>query len=99
MNQLMRNPLPERHREQGVNSANYMTSWHGTTQPAHVGTEAFAEMMLVEAETVLKSHSKNGHYCGIRPTRLPNRKLAWPIAEIEKLFSTLGYTTSSEVAA
>jgi len=64
----------------------------------HVGTDVFAEMLFVEAKTVLKSHSLHAHYAGIRPVRLPNRKLAWPIAEIESLFERPNQMTAKEVA-
>ncbi len=64
----------------------------------HVGTDVFAEAVFVAAETVLKAHSQHGNYMGIRPVRLPNRKLAWPIAEIEKLFHQSGNTFTREAA-
>lgn len=54
----------------------------------HLSTDEFAERMLVLRQTVLKSYSRDGSYCGIRPVRLPNRRLAWPASEIEKLFAT-----------
>lgn len=72
---------------------------HATFRPTHIGTDVAAVTLLVEPETMLKSHSIHGHYAGIRPVRLPNRKLAWPIAEIEKLFETHNYATSTKDAA
>ncbi|RDU98297.1 hypothetical protein [Trinickia dinghuensis] len=60
---------------------------HATFRPTHVGTEVAASMLMVEPATLLKSRSIYGHYAGIRPVRLPNRKLAWPIAEIDRLFA------------
>lgn len=51
----------------------------------HVDTEVAAQMLLVDPKTLHKSHSKKGNYAGVRPVRLPSRKLAWPLAEIEKL--------------
>ena len=55
---------------------------------SHVSTDEFADRVLVLPETILKCHSRTGQYAGIRPVRLPNRRLAWPIDEIEKLFET-----------
>lgn len=72
---------------------------HATFRPTHVGTDVAAPMLLVAPETMLKSHSLNGHYAGIRPIRLPNRKLAWPIAEIEKLFETSPIAQSTKEVA
>ncbi|AXE91048.1 hypothetical protein [Paraburkholderia terricola] len=60
---------------------------HAYIRPSHVDTAVAALMLLVAPETMLKSHSLNGHYSGIRPVRLPSRKLAWPIAAIEKLLN------------
>jgi hypothetical protein len=67
-------------------------------QLTHTGTDTFAEAMFVDPKTILKSHSIHGHYAGIRPVRLPNRKLAWPIAEIEKLFQPSGAVAVKEAA-
>lgn len=63
-------------------------------RPTHVETAVAAAMLLVEPETMLKSHSLNGHYAGIRPVRLPSRKLAWPLVEIERL---LGASSDVEI--
>jgi hypothetical protein len=63
-------------------------SCHLIHRHTHIDTEAAASRLLVLPETLLKSHSVNGHYIGIRPVRLPNRKLAWPLAEITKLFDS-----------
>ncbi|MDR5814981.1 hypothetical protein QCE62_15470 [Caballeronia sp. LZ033] len=62
----------------------------------HIDTEAAASRLLVLPETLLKSHSVNGHYIGIRPVRLPNRKLAWPLAEITKLFDSSNLANIAE---
>lgn len=62
----------------------------------YVSTDEFAERMLVLRQTILKSYSRDGAYCGIRPVRLPNRRLAWPVDEIEKLFAPSS-TEKSEV--
>ncbi|WP_245623566.1 hypothetical protein [Paraburkholderia nodosa] len=74
------------------------TLCHTTFRPTHVGTDVAAPLLLVDPKTMLKSHSLNGHYAGIRPVRLPNRKLAWPIAEIEKLFQSSAAVTVKEAA-
>lgn len=69
-----------------------------TLERRHVSTEEFASRMLVLCQTVLKSYSRDGHYASIRPIRLPNRRLAWPVDEIENLFSvSLNSTSATEV--
>lgn len=62
----------------------------------HVSTDEFAARMLVLPATVLKSHSRMGQYAGVRPIRLPNRRLAWPVDETEKLFSASGNRSTME---
>ena len=47
-------------------------------------TEAFAKKYLVKPQTVLKRHCETGSYFGIVPTKLPNGRLMWPLAEIVK---------------
>lgn len=63
---------------------------HAPIRPTHVETAVAATMLLVDSKTLLKSHSQKGNYSGIRPVRLPSRKLAWPLAEIEKLLNIDG---------
>lgn len=63
---------------------------HAHVSTTHVGTEIAAQLLLVEPQTLLKSHSQKGCYGPIRPVRLPSRKLAWPLAEIEKLLNGEG---------
>lgn len=60
---------------------------HTAFRPTHVDTEVAAQMLLVDPKTLHKSHSVNGRYGPIRPVRLPSRKLAWPLAEIEKVLN------------
>ncbi|MFX1695928.1 hypothetical protein [Paraburkholderia sp. A1RO-1] len=85
-------------REQPVALPACPKQCHAAFRPTHVATEVAASMLMVEPATMLKSHCLNSHYVGIRPVRLPNRKLAWPIAEIEKLFQPSGAVTVKEAA-
>lgn len=54
---------------------------------SHVPTEEAADMLLVQPQTMRKQFSQKGEYCGIRARRLPNRRLAWPLAEIRALLN------------
>lgn len=64
------------------------TGWPSDTiRCTHVDTEVAAQMLLVDPKTLHKSHSKHGEYGGIRPVRLPSRKLAWPLDEIKQLLN------------
>lgn len=57
-------------------------------------TEAFAAQHLVEPQTVRKQYAATGSYHGVRPLRLPNRKLLWPSDSIKRLLAT----SASEVS-
>lgn len=57
------------------------------TNREHVSTDELAAILAVEPQSILKRHSKDGSYLGIRPTKLPNRRLLWPVADVKKLLS------------
>ena len=48
-------------------------------------TEAFAAQHLVDPQTVRKRLSSHGSYFGVKPLRLPNRRLLWPADSITAL--------------
>lgn len=48
-------------------------------------TEEFAAQHLVQPQTVRKQYAAIGTYCGIKPLRLPNRRLLWPADTIARL--------------
>lgn len=48
-------------------------------------TDAFAAQHLVDAQTVRKRLSSHGSYFGVKPLRLPNRRLLWPADSIKTL--------------
>lgn len=50
-----------------------------------LSTEQFAAQHLVQPQTVRKSYSENGSYHGVRPVRLPNRRLLWPADSISRI--------------
>jgi hypothetical protein len=52
---------------------------------AYVTTEQLAAALHVEPESIHKARSKNGHYCGVHPIKLPNRRLAWPPDAVEQI--------------
>jgi predicted DNA-binding transcriptional regulator AlpA len=55
-----------------------------------LSTAQLAALVGVKATTVLRSHSKNGHFNGVRPLKM-NRLLRWPSSEVDRLL-TAGYT-------
>jgi hypothetical protein len=50
-----------------------------------LSTDELAALLHVQAQTVRASLCRKGHYCGIRPRKLPNRLLVWPRDAVERL--------------
>jgi hypothetical protein len=50
-----------------------------------ITTEELASLLAVRPQSIRKQYCITGHYCGLRPTKLPNRFLGWKAADIEKL--------------
>lgn len=39
---------------------------------------------------------RDGHWCGIRPVKLPNRRLMWPSAEVDALLNGRAMTEGEQ---
>jgi hypothetical protein len=50
-----------------------------------LSTAEYAHQNLVEEQSVRKRYAKTGSYHGVRPLRLPNRRLLWPDNSIDSL--------------
>jgi len=50
-------------------------------------TEQAAAALHVRPQTLRAALCRDGHYYGIRPVKLPNRLLAWPADDIERLLN------------
>ncbi|ALS68155.1 hypothetical protein AT395_17780 [Pandoraea apista] len=48
-------------------------------------TEEFAAALGIAPQTIRKGYSTDGHYCDVRPTKLPNRRLAWPTDAVDRI--------------
>lgn len=60
-----------------------------TNSPAFgsLTTEAAAAMFGLKPNTLRVGFSKNGHYLGITPRKLPNGRLVWPGDAVSRLLS------------
>lgn len=58
---------------------------------AKITTEEMAGLLRIFPQTARAGLCRNGHYLGMRPVKLPNGKLLWDAAAVERL-------TSGEVA-
>lgn len=52
-------------------------------------SEAAAELRI-RPQTLRRALCVNGHYYGIRPAKLPNGRLLWNAADLEKLIAGRG---------
>ncbi len=52
-----------------------------------LSTEQAAAALHVRPQTLRAALCRDGHYCGIRPVKLPNRMLAWPADQIDALLT------------
>lgn len=55
------------------------------SKPATIDTETFAAQLGVKGQSVRHALCVKGHYCGVRPVKLPNRMLRWPADAAERI--------------
>jgi hypothetical protein len=48
-------------------------------------TDELAAGLGLKPQTLRAAICRDGHYCGLRPTKAPNRFLYWPPDSIERL--------------
>ena len=53
----------------------------------HCSTEDFAQQLKIKPQTIRSGFCRDGHYCGIRPVKLPNRRLLWSIEAVTALIN------------
>lgn len=51
----------------------------------YLSTDEFAAVLAVDPQSVRKRYSQEGSYHGIRPTKLPNRRVLWPAEAVKRL--------------
>jgi hypothetical protein len=56
----------------------------------HLSTEEFAAAVAVDPQSVRKRYSQTGSYHGVRPTKLPSRRLLWPAGAVRQLLDGAG---------
>lgn len=54
---------------------------------AYVLTGTLAQSLGITPQTLRAALCRNGHYYGIRPIKMPNRRLLWPADAIDRLLS------------
>jgi len=58
--------------------------WVSFSRNTALTTEAMAAALGVRAQSIRKRYSAMGTYFGLRPIKLPNRRLIWDAATVEK---------------
>ena len=53
-----------------------------------LSTEEYAARNLVQPQSIRKRYAATGSYHGVRPVRLPNRRLLWPDNTLDALIPT-----------
>lgn len=48
-------------------------------------TKEYAAKARVVEQTIRFSHCVNGHYLNVKPIKMPNRFLAWPADEVDRV--------------
>ena len=54
---------------------------------SHYSTKVLAEHLKIKPQTIRAAFCRDGHYYGLRPVKMPNRRLLWPAAAVEKLLA------------
>ena len=50
-------------------------------------TEVLAEHLKIKPQTIRAALCRDGHYLGLRPVKLPNRRLLWESNALEALIA------------
>lgn len=62
-------------------------SFNTATTRRPLTTDELAELLRVKSKTIRAGLCRNGHYGGITPIKLWNRRLLWPADQVERLLS------------
>lgn len=68
------------------------TPLHVMTRPRKLDTAEAAAVLRVKPQTLRRALCLQGHYFGMRPVKLPNGRLLWDAADLDRL-------TAGEAAA
>lgn len=52
---------------------------------AKLSTEQLAVLMHVKPNSIRSAFCRQGHYMGMVPVKLPNRRLLWDVAQVQTL--------------
>lgn len=55
------------------------------TRPRKLDTAEAAAVLRVKPQTLRRALCLQGHYFGMRPTKMPNGRLLWDAADLDRL--------------
>jgi hypothetical protein len=58
-----------------------------TDMQTRYSTEVLAEQLKIKPQTIRAALCRDGHYLGLRPVKLPNRRLLWDALALEALIA------------
>ena len=67
------------------------TQFNVITRPRKLDTAEAANRLRIRPQTLRRALCLQGHYFGLRPTKMPNGRLLWDAADLDRL-------TAGEVA-
>lgn len=63
------------------------TQFRVISNPRKLDTLEVAERLRIKPQTIRRGLCINGHYLGLKPTRLPNGRLLWDASAIDALLN------------
>ena len=61
------------------------TQFNVITRPRKLDTAEAADLLRIRPQTLRRALCLQGHYFGMRPVKLPNGRLLWDAADLERL--------------
>lgn len=82
-------------------SAHKATRSNAPVDVRNLSTEALAVLLLVRQQTIRAGYCRDGHYLGLIPIKLPNRRLLWDADEVDALIAgrTVKTPAADDIAA
>ena len=62
-----------------------LTTSRATGARRFLTTDELAEQLHIRPQSIRKRYSQTGAYFSVRPVKLPNRRLCWPIDAVVQL--------------
>ena len=61
------------------------TPFNVITRPRKLDTAEAADLLRIRPQTLRRALCLQGHYFGMRPVKLPNGRLLWDAADLDRL--------------